>query len=160
MSKALELADKLNGLCVAEFAWPHLNDAANTLRRQHAEIAALKADRDSWMQQASDRVADAVTFAKEADGLRAEIDALRKEAEWQPIETAPRGAKGYAWMHLAWGPEHDQSTSVGMRYGDKFYASASFYCLGRDKQYEFRETEVSPTHWKPLPTPPAMGEEA
>lgn len=33
MSRATELADKLNSLCVAEFAWPHLNDAATELRR-------------------------------------------------------------------------------------------------------------------------------
>ena len=35
-SRAEELADKLNSLCVAEFAWPHLNDAAEELRRLHA----------------------------------------------------------------------------------------------------------------------------
>jgi len=38
MSKAKELADKLNSLCVAEFAWPYLNDAATELRR----LAALE----------------------------------------------------------------------------------------------------------------------
>ena len=35
--KALALADKLNSLCVAEFAWATLNDAANELRLLHAE---------------------------------------------------------------------------------------------------------------------------
>jgi hypothetical protein len=33
MSEAQRLADKLNSLCVAEFAWPHLNNAATELRR-------------------------------------------------------------------------------------------------------------------------------
>lgn len=74
--------------------------------------------------------------------------------QWMPIETAPTGATGYAWMMLAWGPEQDKSTGVGMRDGEKFYASATFYCLGRDKQYEFREIEVRPTHWMPLPAAP------
>lgn len=74
--------------------------------------------------------------------------------QWHPIETAPAGATGYAWMMLAWGPEDDQNTGVGMRDGDKFYASATFYRLGREKQYEFREIEVRPTHWMPLPASP------
>lgn len=42
MSKAIELADKLNSLCVAEFAWPYLNDAATELRRLAAEVESLK----------------------------------------------------------------------------------------------------------------------
>ncbi len=32
---ALRLADELNGLCIAEFAWPLLNEAAAELRRLH-----------------------------------------------------------------------------------------------------------------------------
>jgi hypothetical protein len=38
MSKAKELADKLKSLCVAEFAWPYLNDAATELR----QLAAIE----------------------------------------------------------------------------------------------------------------------
>jgi hypothetical protein len=82
---------------------------------------------------------------------------------WQPIETAPLGAKGYCWMNLAWGPEGDVSTGVGMRWGDRFFAAGSFYCLGQEKRYEFREIEVKPTHWMPLPAAPAAasnGEQA
>ena len=41
--KALALADKLNSLCVAEFAWATLNDAANELRRLHAALEASEA---------------------------------------------------------------------------------------------------------------------
>ncbi len=73
---------------------------------------------------------------------------------WQPIETAPTGVKGYAWMMLAWGPEDDQNTGAGMRCGEKFFAAATFYRLGQEKQYEMREIEVRPTHWAPmLPAP-------
>ena len=74
--------------------------------------------------------------------------------EWQPIETAPKGAKGYAWMMLAWGPEDDPNAGAGMRCGDKFFAAATFYCLGQKKQYEMREIEVHPTHWMPRPEAP------
>jgi hypothetical protein len=47
MSEAQRLADKLNSLCVAEFAWPHLNNAATELRRlapMEAEVSQLRAD--------------------------------------------------------------------------------------------------------------------
>ena len=67
---------------------------------------------------------------------------------WQPIETAPRGANGIAFMQLAWGPGDDQTTGNGMRYGDKFFAAAIFYQAGQDRKYGFREIEVNPTHWK------------
>ncbi len=52
-------------------------DAADAIERLTAERDALRADRDSWRDQASDRVDDALKFANEADALRAERDALR-----------------------------------------------------------------------------------
>lgn len=74
--------------------------------------------------------------------------------EWRPIGTAPKGANGYCWMNLAWGPEGDKSTGVGMRWGDRFFAAGTFHCLGQEKRYEFREIEVKPTHWMPLSRAP------
>lgn len=72
------------------------------------------------------------------------------DAEWQPIETAPKGAAGYSWMMLKWGSEDEPNTGAGMRCGDKFFAAATFHCLGKEKRYEFREVEVSATHWMPM----------
>jgi hypothetical protein len=88
------------------------------------------------------------------------IDAhLAKGAqEWQPIETAPTGAKGYAWMLLAWGPDEDKSVSNGMRCGDRFFAAPSFYCMGQERQFQQREIEVFPTHWMPLPDAPMLSQ--
>lgn len=90
--------------------------------------------------------------------LREENERLR---EWHPIESAPRGvakegAPGYYWMYLAWGPKEDKHTGSGMRVGDKFYAAATYYRGGpfAGRQYEMRELEVTPTHWKPLPPAP------
>lgn len=51
MSKAEELADKLNSLCVAEFAWPHLNDAATELRRLSVESEMRRALAQDSMQK-------------------------------------------------------------------------------------------------------------
>lgn len=79
---------------------------------------------------------------------------------WQPIETAPRGAKGYTWMDLAWGPEGDQSCGTGMRWGDRFFAAGVFHCLGQEKRYEIREVEVQPTHWRLGPGVPGYAEES
>ena len=74
MSKALELAEKLTGLCVAEFAWSYLNDAAHTLRRQHAEIERL--------QESLDTCGGTVIVLKDqVRTLQAQVEALRKDAE-------------------------------------------------------------------------------
>lgn len=78
------------------------------------------------------------------------------ESQWQPIETAPLGAKGVSWMMLAYGPKGDQSVSEGMRWGDKFFASGTFHkpCEFGDRPFRFKEIEVFPTHWMPLPSVP------
>ncbi|WP_156379250.1 hypothetical protein [Rhizobium sp. Root149] len=77
---------------------------------------------------------------------------------WQPIETALVGAKGVSWMLLAYGPEDDQSVSVGMRFNDQYFAAGIFYKGGgyNQRQFEFREHEVSPTHWMPYPEAPSV----
>lgn len=54
------------------------------------------------------------------------------------------------------GPEDDQTTGTGMRIGDQYFAAGSFFCHGGDKPFEFREIEVSPTHWMPLPAAPGV----
>jgi hypothetical protein len=46
---ALRLADELNGLCVAEFAWPRLNEAAAELRRLHALCAEWEKKAATWL---------------------------------------------------------------------------------------------------------------
>lgn len=74
--------------------------------------------------------------------------------EWMPIETAPKGANGYAWMLLAWGPEDDKSVSKGMWCVDRFIAYGTFYAIGKTPAFECRQIEVKPTHWMPLPEPP------
>jgi hypothetical protein len=108
------------------------------------------------MTQLSTLYSNAIARAEKAE------EALRK-SEWQPIETAPTGAKGMAWMLLAYGPEGDQTTGMGMRFHDKFYAASSFYVGGHfeSRQYQFREHEVHPTHWMEvpaLPPPPPVRE--
>lgn len=87
---------------------------------------------------------------------------LRKDACWQPIETAPRGANGISFMLVMWGPEGDENCGYAIQIDGRFFASAVYFCSGRKaKPFEIRETEVNPTHWMPLSNPPidaAMGE--
>jgi hypothetical protein len=123
--------------------------ASARVEELEAEVEALKADRDSWMQQASDRVADAVAFAKEADGLRAEIEALRKDAEWQPIETAPKDGKRILILDS---DGQRQVAGFCRVIGCDFYA----WVIANDMHI----TADMATHWKPLPPPPKMGEKA
>ena len=76
--------------------------------------------------------------------------------KWQSIETAPKGAKGIAWMLLAYGPEDDRSVSIGLRFHNTFFAAGTFYRGGPfdERQFELRECEVDPTHWMPVPDAP------
>lgn len=86
-----------------------------------------------------------------------EIEGGDKGDGWRPIDTAPIGAKGTSWMMLAYGPEGDQSVSVGMKFHDKYYAASTFYVGGPhdSRQFRFQEHEVFPTHWKHLPAAPS-----
>ncbi|MEM1150255.1 MAG: hypothetical protein AAGI03_06820 [Pseudomonadota bacterium] len=97
--------------------------------------------------------------------LRPPEDTDMVKVPWQLIETAPKGVerngkRGVTWLMLAY-PDDDGEMNVanGMRVGDRFYVAATFYCGGPfdGKQYKLSEYEVQPTHWAPLPAPPAGG---
>lgn len=82
---------------------------------------------------------------------------VRESQEWQPIETAPTGNNpdGAIFLMLAWGSDGDKSTGIGMRWRDKWFSAAVFFCLNQDRKYEFRETEIQPTHWRTIPPLPS-----
>lgn len=67
--------------------------------------------------------------------IRAE--AKREAAQWQPIETAPRDAKFLAW--------NGAQVFIGEYLHGKFFTSR-----GLDGR-----SSPPPTHWMPLPMPPA-----
>lgn len=139
--------------------------AADEIERLTAELDALRAEVDALrpadrsMRDVLEAIKSRLRKDDEIGAYDAVCDALDAgshiaSAGWQPIETAPNGARGYAWMMLAWGAEDDPHVAAGMRCGDKFFAAATFYCLGQEKQYEMREIEAHPTHWMPLPAAP------
>jgi hypothetical protein len=135
MSKALELADACRALTSMMMLVPGLDtvECEAELRRQHAEIELLKATASSNYGRGH---ADAHSMVSaRVEELESEIEALRKDADWQPIETAP------------------ENVSV-LAVNDCGY-------VGRAMKERGRWNHIgSPTHWKPLPTPPKMGEKA
>lgn len=78
--------------------------------------------------------------------------------DWRPIETAPEVKGDYFWCFIAWGPDGDQSTGTGFRWRGKWFAAGCFYRGGSDRQFEWQEIEVKPTHWQPLPPAPTNKE--
>ena len=72
--------------------------------------------------------------AKEIKRLKKEVAKLRKLTEWQPIETAPKGQ-----ILLYYGPEQTQDEWITMGLASGGYRK--------------------PTHWFPIPKPPAVDSE-
>lgn len=83
-----------------------------------------------------------------AAGKAAALSRSEVPAGWQPIETAPRDGSGiFAW----WGTD---SKAFGIRsFGVTLFRDGEW----RDPDDE-DETYGEPTHWQPLPTPPAKAE--
>jgi len=73
--------------------------------------------------------------AKEIKRLRQEVAKLRKSGGWQPIDTAPPGA-----VLLYYPAENGKS------------ALSEWVTIGLGRSGRFRK----PTHWMPLPKPPAV----
>ena len=59
----------------------YVNGPNGWIEKLRVAVEDLTADRDSWRDQASARAADAVRFMQERDAARAEVEALRADAE-------------------------------------------------------------------------------
>ena len=73
--------------------------------------------------------------AQEIERLRKEVAKLRKSTEWQPIETAPDGNV------LLYYPEETGRNAL-----------SEWITIGFGRSERFRK----PTHWFPIPQPPAV----
>lgn len=119
---------------------------------------------DAWDDQETSRTARLIGSVKEATDLR---DALRQatlakadailalspqapspnEGDWQPIETAPRDG---TWLLCYWA-----GTDIG-EYQNRYGVAAWTSMHGDgDSWYEGSGAVGDPTHWRPLPAPPA-----
>jgi hypothetical protein len=72
--------------------------------------------------------------------LQAEVEALRKDATWQPIDTAPKDHFPRLYM-------------VKGRCVQGFIDVTGMHCAQTDYQ-PWRKMYCTPTHWMPLPKPP------
>ena len=70
---------------------------------------------------------------------------------WQPIETAP---KDHTNILLAYRVEHGDELWVGNGYYETGLMSDGIYVGWMCEDME----NCIPTHWMPLPDPPALGE--
>jgi hypothetical protein len=81
--------------------------------------------------------------------VQAELKQLRAERAWQPIETAPRTAD----YILVWDPAYMTTRVVSWydapRVGPKIHPNDGYWGISMSDQ------ECEPTHWQPLPAPPA-----
>lgn len=69
-----------------------------------------------------------------------EIEGLRQQNEWQPIETAPKdGTRVLVWR------KHEAGYSQASRLGVDYYKNGSWWGSRR---------LMPPTHWMPLPQAP------
>jgi hypothetical protein len=108
--KAEELADKLNSLCVAEFAWPYLTAAATELRRLAALEQAITdpenqpsqygtitlEEHEKKVSAITEKYSDAVDrFVKE----REKVFALEHAAEPVAWRWGVPKLKGYEWRY-------------------------------------------------------------
>jgi hypothetical protein len=75
---------------------------------------------------------------------------VKEQTAWQPIESAPKdGTKIDLWVHFA---EDDRS----YRQADAYWnADEGTWQLGQYHTGQFLYP-VTPTHWMPLPDPPAL----
>lgn len=118
-----------------------------------AAIKALlnyeQADMDGVIVKASRQAIHEVTDALNA--AHAEIDRLREAVpEWQTMDTAPRDGTR---ILIASGND-DQPDVV---FWDAAYADGGFYQNSATAWLNgsSEQMDVDPTHWMPLPTPPA-----
>ena len=91
-----------------------------------------------------------IDFARAIESMLAETElaALKAENEWQPIETAPK----------------DGTVFLGYKRGQfrECYKvtrdDCDMWCFGGTSGADDLFPNIKPTHWMPLPKPPAMAQ--
>lgn len=132
-----EARQQLRALCEAATPgpWEHLE----------ASDAVWSADDDELIAETPDQVADAAYIAAAHPGvvlrLLAEVERLEQAQTWQPIATAPTDGTIVLLCTAGW-----HKCEEGWFEGDGWHTDWNY---------------IDPTHWLPLPAPPAppQGEE-
>lgn len=114
-----------SGLATIEAALAELERVKGLLEERHFT--------DSQVQDKDAKIAE---LCSTIDAQLAELERLRKGSQWQPIETAPRDGKRVLAYCAPYG-------AGSAHFSDKWHLD---FCVNR---------EAAPTHWMPLPPPPA-----
>jgi hypothetical protein len=77
--------------------------------------------------------------------LKEENEKLQKQNEWLPIETAPKDG---TWI-LVYQKYNDSFSEIMIA---NYYEGNGCWSV----MWDSRDTEINPTYWMPLPTPPAQ----
>lgn len=123
-------------------------DAEAALAAKDAEIAGMWTKEQVQCMTASAIEACEITHGQEIAALTAERDALRKDAGrlgWEPIESEPKDMESRLFR-------------VNGFCVQGFIDATGALCAQNDRQ-PWRKMHGKPTHWMPLPPPPAMAKE-
>jgi len=99
------------------------------------------------------------TLAAERDRLQAECSRLRQEAAWRPIDTAPRDKTYILLGHHGENNDFAPWAALGFYrtpdpWGPPDPWRRKWWILERDG-FHPQNSRFEPTHWLPLPQPPA-----
>jgi hypothetical protein len=124
-----DIVDRLrNGICSNDL----MGQAANL-------IETLRKERDDALDKARLHQTDAAVAWKE-------VEALRAGNQWRPIETAPKDG---TFIDL-W---------VGDRVANAKWSNGEWQELELEWEWmSWQAIGVTPTHWMPLPPPPALAQ--
>lgn len=182
MAKALRVDADRRLDCGLPLAASMLRTAADALDRQAAEITRLQAGGCARDQTTTQYCAEAAAFAAERDQLLQKLQELAKDVqeitverdaaiEWAETAEADREAlrAATAWRPIAEAPKTSQSRLVWCPAYRNTYVVSWMVPLGDDAKPRPEDGFWShfgaggsrlserPTHWQPLPPPPAEG---
>lgn len=133
---------------------PELRDLLLTADelQNHRDAVRIQADHGSDLLSAN-RV---TALLGHITALTTERDALREANAWQPIETAPRdGTKILVFTHR----ENVEISKWFESYFDEYEpVEGTEYFRKVRRKYTEGWNSNTPTHWRPLPAPPAEKE--
>lgn len=117
---------------------------------------ALRNRMAEWIgnRQARAHEADAIVTC---ENLERELAGPRAKVEWQPIETAPKGKEVLVWREDS-GTFIAKFTTPDAVMNDREIESAEFpddFEEWFSDAHGWQEGSEKPTHWQPLPAPPA-----
>lgn len=74
---------------------------------------------------------------------------------WQPIETAPKDTPVLAFIPFAWASGEMAALQDVVSFDPKLGSNGRWFSVTAPNYYQQCDERCQPTHWMPLPEPPA-----